>query len=36
MKILESNKDAAYYTDMNIIMKPFKKDFIELFNNFSY
>ncbi|MDR1179588.1 MAG: hypothetical protein LBK44_03720, partial [Spirochaetales bacterium] len=29
MKILESSEDLKYYTDMNIIMKPFKNDFIK-------
>jgi hypothetical protein len=29
MKILESNKELKYYTDMNIIMNPFKNDFIK-------
>jgi hypothetical protein len=29
MKILESAKELKYYTDMNIIMNPFKNDFIK-------
>jgi hypothetical protein len=29
LKIIESSKELKYYTDMNIIMNPFKDDFIE-------